>query len=136
MKIVLDTNIILDIALKRTPFYEDSAKLISKIGVGKLNGFITATTITDIYYIAKKSQGHDTTISFITSLLTVINVLGVDSKIILKSLKSEIRDFEYAIQANTAYINQIDYLITRNKKDFIKSDTKVLSPTEFLVEHG
>lgn len=116
MRIVLDTNIILDIALKRIPFYEDSAKLISKIGLGELNGFITATSITDIYYIARKSQGHDTTLSFITSLFTFISILGVDSKVILKPLKSDIRDFEDAIQANAAYINQIDYLITRNKK--------------------
>ncbi|RUA31504.1 MAG: PIN domain-containing protein [Bacteroidetes bacterium] len=134
MKVVLDTNIILDIALKRTPFYNESAKLISLIGVGKINAFITATTITDIYYVSRKSQGHATTISFITSLLKIINVLSIDSKIILKSLKSDIKDFEDAIQANAASFNQIDYLITRNKKDFIKSDIKALTPKEFLKE--
>lgn len=134
MRIVLDTNIILDIALKRIPFYRDSAELFSQIGLGKVSAFITATSITDIYYIAKKSQGHTTTISFIASLLKIINVLSIDSKIILKSLKSDIKDFEDAIQANAASFNQIDYLITRNKKDFIKSDVKVLTPTEFLQE--
>jgi|AntRauTorckE6833_2_1112554.scaffolds.fasta_scaffold27885_1 predicted nucleic acid-binding protein len=134
MKVVLDTNIILDIALKRTPFFNDSSKLISLIGLNKIDAYLTATTITDIYYIIRKSQGHVKTLSFITSLLKIVDVLSIDSRIILKSLKSDIKDFEDAIQANAAYFNQIDYLITRNKKDFINSDVKALSPKEFFQE--
>lgn len=56
MRLLFDTNIILDIALKRDPFYKDSAELLKLIDTEKITGFITATTITDIYYIAKKRK--------------------------------------------------------------------------------
>ncbi|MBN2394895.1 MAG: hypothetical protein JXC36_00345 [Candidatus Atribacteria bacterium] len=69
MRLLLDTNIILDIALKRDTFYKDSADVFKKIDNKTVFGFVTATTITDIYYIAKKDKGHSLAIEFISNLI-------------------------------------------------------------------
>lgn len=86
MRILLDTNIILDIALGREPYFTDSANVFKNIDNISLYGFVTATTITDIYYIARREKGHQITIDFISNLIDVIDVIGVDRQIIIESL--------------------------------------------------
>lgn len=132
MLILLDTNIILDIALKRMPFYSDSASVFKKIDSQSITAFITATTITDIYYIAKKEKGHSIAITFITDLLQYIDLIGIDKKIIIEALSSAIIDFEDAIQSISSSYFGIDYITTRNTKDYQNSSVKAISPNDFL----
>ncbi len=132
-KILLDTNIILDIALKRKPHFANSAALFKKLDEKKILAFVTATTITDIYYISKKAKDHNTAIEFISSLLQIIDIVGVNKEIVLLSLQSDLPDFEDAIQINSAKLNGIKTIITRNKKDFINVDQKIETPGEFLA---
>jgi predicted nucleic acid-binding protein len=132
MRILFDTNIILDIALGREPFFIDSADVFKKIDNDVIYGFITATTITDIYYIAKKEKGHAIAIAFISNLIDVIDVLGIDKEIIIESLLSPFNDFEDAIQSISSRLNNIDYIITRNQKDFADSEIIAVGPKEFL----
>lgn len=133
-KVLFDTNIILDIALKRESFFEDAQKLFILIDKEKVTGNITATTITDIYYIAKKEKGHNEAINFIENLLEVIDVIGINKETILKALASKMKDFEDAIQSSAAEIHQIDLILTRNKNDFTDTTIKVLTPKEFLKD--
>ena len=133
-KVLFDTNIILDIALKRESFFEDAQKLFILIDEEKITGNITATTITDIYYIAKKEKGHNEAINFIENLVEVIDVIGINKEIILKALASKMKDFEDAIQSSAAEIHQIDLILTRNKNDFTDTTIKVLTPKEFLKD--
>ena len=132
MRLLFDTNIILDIALKREPHYKDSAAVLKILDNKAFFGFITATTITDIYYIAKKEKGHLIAIEFISQLIQFIDIIGVDKTIILESLSNKVADFEDAIQSSASRFNHIDYIITRNTKDFIHSEIKALSPGELL----
>ena len=133
-KVLFDTNIILDIALKRESFFEDAQKLFILIDKEKITGNITATTITDIYYIAKKEKGHNEAINFIENLVEVIDVIGINKETILKALASKMKDFEDAIQSSAAEIHQIDLILTRNKNDFTDTTIKVLTPKEFLKD--
>ncbi|MFW5983470.1 MAG: type II toxin-antitoxin system VapC family toxin [bacterium] len=133
-KVLFDTNIILDIALKRESFFEDAQKLFILIDEEKITGNITATTITDIYYIAKKEKGHNEAINFIKNLIEVIDVIGINKETILKALASTMKDFEDAIQSSAAEIHQIDLILTRNKNDFTDTTIKVLTPKEFLKD--
>ena len=133
MRILLDTNIILDIAHAREPHFKDSAEIFRQIDNIEIFGFVTATTITDIYYIGKIEKNHQRTIDFILNLIEIIDVLGIDRKVITESLVSPVSDFEDAIQSVSSDLNSIDYIITRNQKDYIKSRTKALSPKEFLM---
>jgi len=132
MRVLLDTNIILDIALKRDPHFLDSSEVFMKIDSSVVYGFVTATTITDIYYISKKEKGHQVSIDFISNLIEIIDVIGIDRRVIIESLLSKITDFEDAVQSVSSFFNSIDYIITRNQKDFSESAVKALTPKEFL----
>jgi predicted nucleic acid-binding protein len=131
-KVLFDTNIILDIALKRNPYFDDASRLFGLIDKQIIAGNITATTITDIYYISKKEKGHFETLNFIINLIKVVDVIGVDKEVILNAIASDMKDFEDAIQASAAKLNDIEMIITRNKSDFKNTSLAVLSPEEFL----
>ncbi len=132
-KILIDTNVILDIALDRELFVEKSVELIQLIVKNNTKAFITATTVTDIYYITQKTSGHNKTIEFLKNLFKFINIAGVDSISILNALKSDMTDFEDAVQAETAKHNDINIVITRNKNDFKNSGLMVYSPDEYII---
>ena len=131
-KILLDTNIILDIALQRGEFFEQAKKLMSVLDEKNIKMCITATTVTDIYYILRKNKGHDTTITFLIHLFDFIDIVGVDKYAVINALHSSMKDFEDAIQAETAHRNDINIIITRNKKDFQTANLQVFTPTEYL----
>lgn len=132
--VLFDTNIILDIALKRYPFFEDALELFSLIDSKIITGNITASMVTDIYYISKKEKGHADSINFIKDLVDVVEVIGVDKDIILKALASEMKDFEDAVQAVASELNEIEVVITRNKTDFTNAKIKIMTPKEFLMD--
>ena len=132
MQLLIDTNIILDIALKREPFYKDSATIFKKIDNKSVFGFVTATTITDIYYIAKKDKGHSIAIDFISNLIQIVDLIGIDKEIVKEALTTNLNDFEDSIQSVASSYNGIDLIITRNTKDFKESKVKAMTPIEFL----
>jgi len=120
-KILLDTNIILDIALERREFFEKSKELMLTLNKLSIPSYISATTITDIYYILKKSKGHQLTISFLKNLIDFIDIADVSKEVIVSALNSELTDFEDAVQTECARQNDINIIITRNIADFKKS---------------
>lgn len=134
-KVLFDTNIILDIVLKRQPHFVQAARLFSLIDDTVITGFMTATTITDIYYITKKDMGDAAALDFIGNLLQVIDVITVDKETIRQALSAGMKDFEDAVQATAAQRNGIEVIITRNKDDFADSGLKVFAPDEFLTEY-
>ena len=132
-KVLFDTNIILDIALKRIPYYEASSQLFELIDLESIEAYITGSSVTDIYYIARKEKGRDITRKFLLELIQIVPVLGVDHTIIFQALQSDFNDFEDAVQAFSAGANDLEYIITRNKKDFVGSEIEILSPEEAIV---
>lgn len=135
IKVLFDTNVILDIALERDPFFEEAVKLFELIDIREITAFITATTITDIYYISKKIKGHKASIEFITNLVEVVNILGIDKEIIINAIAREMKDFEDSIQVSASEFNKLEYIITRNKPDFHSISTlKILTSAEILAE--
>jgi predicted nucleic acid-binding protein len=136
MLILFDTNIILDLALKRKDFFEDAFNLFKLIDQSKINGLVTASTLTDIYYVSKREKGHSKTISFLKDLIEIVGVIGVDREIILRALFSEFKDFEDAVQSIAAEMNKVEVIITRNKKDFKDSLPRALTPKEFFQDYN
>jgi predicted nucleic acid-binding protein len=132
MKVLIDTNVILDIALKRQPFFEDAARLLKAAGSPKLQFYITATTVTDLYYIIRKAKGRAEALGFVRDLLVIVDVAGVDRLVILDALDSDLSDFEDAVQCAAAEQENISTIITRNEADFAQSGLTVLSPSAFL----
>ncbi len=132
MKVLVDTNVILDIALERQPFVEQAAQLLKSAQRANITLCITATTITDLYYIARREKGHTAALNFIVDLLKFMEVAGVDEATIREALHSEITDFEDAIQESAARRQAIQIIVTRNESDFNNSSLKVYNPESFL----
>jgi len=133
-RVLFDTNIILDIALKRTPYFSLASDLFGMIDEKKISGYVTASTISDIYYISKKEKGHQQAIEFISNLIEVLDVIGVDRETIINALKIGLKDFEDSIQVSASQSYLLDSIITRNKIDFEKSDFDVFTPKEYLLQ--
>lgn len=133
-KVLLDTNIILDIALRREPHFSHSSEIFSLIDEKLIEGYITATSLTDIYYIARKEKSRNEAKEFILDLIQVINILEINKEIIKDALASEINDFEDAVQVQSAEYNEIETIVTRNKKDFKQSDLEILTPKELIQQ--
>ena len=131
-KVLLDTNIVLDIALKRNPHYNESFHIFSLISKKKVEAYITTTSITDIYYIIRKELNHNLSMRFIIDLVSIVRLINVTEQTILSAIETKNNDFEDAIQFTAAHENSLDLIITRNKKDFLNSQLKVFNPTEFL----
>ncbi len=131
-KILVDTNVILDIALNRNPFVQKSSELIRLIEKDKIQAYVSATTVTDIYFIAQRKTSHNKAIEFLKNLFELIEIAGVESVSILNALNSKMKDFEDAVQCETAKQNDIQIIVTRNQSDFKDSGLKVFSPEDFI----
>ena len=131
-RILFDTNIILDIALKREFHFTYSSKLFEFIDLKLIIGYITATTITDIYYISKREKGDLITREFIMNMIEIFEVIGVDKSTIQKALTSDLNDFEDAVQVSSALQYELDAIVTRNKSDFINSNIEVFTAVELI----
>jgi len=133
IKALIDTNVILDIALQREPFVKDSISLFKKINEQTIQGFISATTATDIFYLLQRESGKEKALDFLTKLTLIVDILGIDKIIIINALQSGWDDFEDAVQAHAAIENNMDVIITRNTKDYQKvNSVKIRAPADFL----
>ncbi len=132
MKILIDTNVILDIVLERQPFVEQSAELLKTAQQDNIEIFLSATTITDLYYITRKAKSKQIALDFIGDLLQFIEIASVDKRVIIQALHSDMSDFEDAVQEGSAKNQGINVIVTRNEVDFKNSDLEIYSPESFL----
>lgn len=132
MRVLLDTNIILDYLLEREPFLADADALILSIRSCQIQGYITATTITDIFYIAKKSKGIIVAKQDISDLLTIMQICTVDRHILEVAIMSNLSDFEDAVQLACAINENLDAIVTRDAQDFATASLPILSASELL----
>lgn len=130
MKIFIDTNIVLDFLLEREPFVEAAANLFEKIDNGQIQGFIAATTITNIYYILRKASGFTIAIDAVQQILNDLNICPVDRFTLQQAVAFEFKDFEDAVQYACAIASKVDAIVTRNASDFTTSQIRVISPDQ------
>lgn len=130
-----DTNIIIDILLEREPFVDDSYKVLSLCEEHKVNGFISASSITDIYYLVRKYT-HSTELAYnaVGKVLEIVKICSVTNDDVLTAFQRKAKDFEDCLVATCAKSIHCDYIVTRNKKDFEEFDIPLLTPTEFLEQ--
>lgn len=132
-KILIDTDVILDFFFDRKPYSDDSTIILSLCEQKQLDGFITPVIISNTYYLLRKTARHEKVIEKLKQLLTILHVLQMDRLVIEKALNSEFKDFEDALQ-NFAAINygEIGVIITRNVKDYKKSEIGIFTPESFV----
>ena len=134
MQVLIDTNVVLDVLLKRFPFVQDAVEVL-KVPEAVAQKFVSASAITDIYYIAyREIRDKQNVKNLIKTLLKVVHVAEVSESDILSALDSDWTDFEDSVQNSVAESHEYDAIITRNKGDYKKSSIKVFSPNEFIEE--
>lgn len=132
LSILIDTNVAVDFIVRRMPFYEESAKVIETASLKIFNAYISASCVTDIYYIARRElKERELTLELLKNFLTIVKVAAVSEKEIKNALESSLSDFEDSVQYSVALSNDIDYIITRNVKDFSDSEIHVMTPEDF-----
>lgn len=134
MKILIDTNIIVDVALDREPFFAESDRILTFVEEAQIQGYISASTFSDLYYIIRRDRGRDWTLDFLRQLATFCQVATVDNSVISMALTCNFKDFEDAIQYTTAVINRIDAIVTRNPRDFPVTTPRILTPNQLIQE--
>jgi predicted nucleic acid-binding protein len=132
--IFLDTNVLIDFFADRKPFSIDAARLFDYSLKKKINIYISAVSYNNIYYIVRQSLSHAETIKMLTEISEWTNVIDLTKDIINKSLTSDFKDFEDAIQYHCAkFINKIDLIVTRDTKDYKVSSLPILTPKEAVA---
>ncbi len=131
-KLFIDSDIILDIILKREPFFSDSQKLLSLIERNYFSGFTSSLIVANCYYIISSNKDKETALEAISKIRSILNVLPFTDKEIGESLSSSIKDFEDGVQYFIALNNRIDNLITRNISYYRGLDINILTPKDFL----
>ncbi|MBW4545857.1 MAG: putative toxin-antitoxin system toxin component, PIN family [Symplocastrum torsivum CPER-KK1] len=133
MRVLVDTNIILDDFLEREPFVEDAAGLMEAIESERIVGYVTATTLTNIFYIARRqTRSVELARQAVSETLTLMEVCLVDRVILDAAFSSNLRDFEDAVQLACAMASRLDAIITRNAQDFAGATLPILSASELL----
>lgn len=130
MKVLFDTNVILDVLLDRKPHAEAATLLFARVERGEMIGYVCATTITTIFYLASKVVGIDAARLQIKNILTLFQVAVVDSVVLEKALISGFSDFEDAVLYQSAEATGVDCLVTRNIKDFKLAKLPIYLPQE------
>jgi predicted nucleic acid-binding protein len=131
-KVLLDTNIVIDLLAKREPFYQSAAKLFSLADKKKVNLFISALSFANVNYVLLKQRNSEETKQILRKLKLIVGILNLDEKTIGLALNdNEFRDFEDALQYFSAIENNIEIIITRNLKDFENSKLPVMTAEQF-----
>lgn len=132
-RLLIDTNVALDVLAKREPHYATSAAIWALVEQDKVDGFLAAHAITTLHYLITKHLDHQQASLTITKLLQVFAIAPVDQDVLLKALTLNWQDFEDAVQMAAAFSAQVDYLVTRNPKDFRDELVRVIQPGDLLA---
>jgi predicted nucleic acid-binding protein len=137
VRVLVDTNILLDFLLQREPFFQDAELLFDAIDRGLVIGCVTATTLTDIFYIAQKhTRSIEQARQAVAEILTVMTICPVDRAVLESAFNSGLTDFEDAVQIFCAVTQGLEAILTRDKRGFLSSPIPVLSISELLQQLG
>lgn len=134
MKVLIDTNVVLDFALERVPFQDEAKKIFKAIDEHHVTGYLIASAVTDIYYFISKAYGNEPASAFISHLVGITQIIAVDKELIQNSLQLGWSDFEDSLQFLGGKSVSSVAIITRNPKDFKASDIPVFTPSQFLEQ--
>jgi len=132
-KILVDSDIILDLMLERDVFFNPAAELFNLIEKKKIKASVSSLHFSNLHYIIRKVKSNELAKSVLRKLAIIVNILSIDEKTIELALESDFPDFEDAIQYYACLDNDIDVIVTRNKKDFKSGKLPVMTAEEYLA---
>lgn len=132
---MINTNIFLDLLEERDGFFEDSGKVLEICAAKKVKGFVTASAITDIFFLLhKKLHDKEATYNALGNIFSIVDVIPTTAKQVKSAYLQKAKDFEDCLLAISAKDAKCDAIITRNPKDFNDIGVKIaiLTPKDFL----
>jgi predicted nucleic acid-binding protein len=130
LRVLFDTNIVLDVLMDRLPYSDAAVDLFSRVEDGSVIGYLCGTTITTVFYLATKTIGTAKAREEIGKLLNLFEVAPVNRHVLESALVADFNDFEDAVIHEAACHVGVDAIVTRNQKDFKKSRVSVYSASE------
>jgi predicted nucleic acid-binding protein len=135
VRVLIDTNIILDFLLQREPFQQDAELLFQEIDSRRVVGHITATTLTDIFYISRKhTRSIERARQAVSETLATMVICPVNRAVLESAFTSGLADFEDAVQIACAVSQGLEAILTRDTQGFLSSSIPVLSIRELLQQ--
>lgn len=134
MKVLIDTNIVLDVLLNRRPFVEDAVKAFKQAEKGEIEAYITANSVTDLVYILRKTYKLNEIKTHLKEMLQFIKIAGINPSMINSALDNEAPDFEDAVMMECARQSGMELIITRNKANFKNSDVPCISLEDWIKQ--
>lgn len=133
MRVLVDTNVVLDLINTRQPFFDDSYEAV-RLALDKCSPYVSATTVTDSVYITRKafSDSSDQK-KALENFFSQFKICSVKKAQLKKAFSSSMPDFEDAVQAFCAKSRRVSYIITRNVKDYNFSPVKAVAPSDFIA---
>jgi predicted nucleic acid-binding protein len=128
MQVLFDTNVILDVLLKREPWYREAAVLWQAVDDKRLDGFMAASVATDLFYIAKKVGGIDKAKLAVRLCPATFKICAVDRQTLELAYTLSSSDFEDNVLIACASLMGIDAIVTRNPSDFASSSVAIYTP--------
>lgn len=133
MRVLFDTNVVLDHLLERAPFVDAAEQLISLVDAGEVQGVICSTTATTIHYLAARAVGAPAATEYLRQLLAIFDVACVDRDVLRDALDAGFTDFEDAVVHEAARHAGAVAIVTRNASDFSRASLPVFTPVELLA---
>jgi predicted nucleic acid-binding protein len=132
MKILIDTNVVLDVLINNTEFIDNSKMIFDLAEKKQITGFISASAITDIFYITQRKLGKKITKEAIKKVLKIFYPATVTDNNIYQALDLEWDDFEDSVQYVVGEGHSVDYIVTRNTQDFTFGSITAVTPEQFI----
>lgn len=132
MKVLIDTNVILDVLCKREGFFEDADKIFKLCEVKKIEGYISALSISNLVYIMRKELDAEKIKEVLQQLSLIFKITDMKADDLKKAADMNFKDYEDALQSVCAVRLKANYIITRNIKDFTDSKVMAIKPSELL----
>lgn len=134
MRVLIDTNVIIDALTSREPWKESAEKIFIMAANHVMEMYITASSATDIYYLVKKyMHSAEKAKQVMGKLYSLVGILSVSEAECIEALVSAVIDYEDAVVERTALKTDMDYIITRNVKDFQQGVVKAILPDDFIA---
>lgn len=134
MRVLIDTNIVLDWLLKRKPFQENAEYIMEKSMFADVDAYLTAHSLSDLFYILRKDFDVQKRKKLLLLLCDRLGIIAEDKDIIKFVLQNEAwNDLEDGLQMRCADVENLDYIVTRNIKDFSDSKVMAILPEQFIA---
>ena len=135
MKVLFDTNILLDAMAKRQPWDKEARSLIRLVAKEAIQGYVTANSLTDIYYLIRKHLSDRQAREALSSIFQIFRVIDLEASDCQKALTLDMADYEDALVLTLAQRHKMDCILSRDQA-LIKENTcpKVLEPQVFLKQ--